>query len=138
MRACTVCGEWYPSAGRDRLDICEPCYTANFAGAQPPLDVHAPRPRARPWKPTSKALTRPATATHAPAGTGPGPHARVLAAAAGGGGRGMTLQDIIDLLLAADAATGLPRDVVITRAVLLAYELGLEQGRKEAHALERD
>jgi hypothetical protein len=43
----------------------------------------------------------------------------------------MTLQDIIDLLLAGDS-TEIPRDVAITRAVLLAYELGLEQGRKEA------
>ena len=44
----------------------------------------------------------------------------------------MTLQDIVDLLLAGDSQ-GIPRDVAITRAVLLAYELGLEQGRKEAH-----
>ena len=39
---CTVCGFWYPQEGRDTLDICEPCYSANFAGAQPPLDIHAP------------------------------------------------------------------------------------------------
>ena len=43
--SCVICGEWYPSAGRDRLDICEPCYTANFAGASPPLDLHAPMAR---------------------------------------------------------------------------------------------
>ena len=44
----------------------------------------------------------------------------------------MTLEDVIALLLAADWGQT-PRDVAITRAVLLAYELGLEQGRKEAH-----
>ena len=41
MQTCTVCGFWYPGCRIDRLDICEPCYTANFAGASPPLDIHA-------------------------------------------------------------------------------------------------
>ena len=44
----------------------------------------------------------------------------------------MTLQDLIDLLLDETRAQT-PREVDITRAVLLAYELGLAQGRHEAH-----
>ena len=39
---CTVCGLWYPGAGRDRLDICTPCLEQNFSGAQPPLDPWTP------------------------------------------------------------------------------------------------
>ena len=42
MQTCTICGLWYPAASRDCLDMCSECYTRNFAGAQPPLDVHAP------------------------------------------------------------------------------------------------
>ena len=44
MICCTVCGDWYPHSGRDRLDICDGCWP-NFAGASPPLDVHAPMAR---------------------------------------------------------------------------------------------
>ena len=44
----------------------------------------------------------------------------------------LTLQDLIDLLLDETRAQT-PREVAITRAVLLAYELGLAQGRHEAH-----
>jgi len=44
--ACTVCGLWYTAPGRDTLDICPPCFRANFAGAQPPLDLRAPSARA--------------------------------------------------------------------------------------------
>lgn len=44
----------------------------------------------------------------------------------------MTLQDLIDLLLDEARATT-PREIAITRAVLLAYELGLAAGRHEAH-----
>ena len=47
----------------------------------------------------------------------------------------MNVQDLIALLLD-EARRETPREVAIIRAVLLAYELGLEQGRKEAHALE--
>lgn len=47
----------------------------------------------------------------------------------------MTLQDLIDLLSTRHATTTLT-DLAITRAVLLAYELGMEHGRREAHALE--
>lgn len=45
MLMCTVCGEWSPCVGGDRLDICEPCFTANFSGTQPPPD-----PWADPWR----------------------------------------------------------------------------------------
>ena len=41
---CTVCGSWYLTRGSDRLDICPDCFAANFAGAQPPLDLGAPPP----------------------------------------------------------------------------------------------
>lgn len=44
----------------------------------------------------------------------------------------MTIQDLIDLLIQEDWAQT-PRDVAITRSVLLAYEMGLAQGRKGAH-----
>ena len=44
----------------------------------------------------------------------------------------MTLDDLIAVLLDAVRAET-PHDVAITRAVLLAYALGLEQGRTEAH-----
>ena len=44
MICCTVCGEWVPGPGQDRLDICDGCWP-NFAGAQPPLDIHAPMAR---------------------------------------------------------------------------------------------
>jgi hypothetical protein len=47
----------------------------------------------------------------------------------------MTLQDLMELLLD-EAHSSVPNDVAIARAVLLAYEMGLEQGRKEAHALD--
>lgn len=40
--ACTVCGEWVPSPGRDRLDICKTCFSQNFAGSQE-LQQGAPR-----------------------------------------------------------------------------------------------
>ena len=43
--ACVVCGEWYHAPGRDTLDICPPCFTENFAGAQPPLETFASRQR---------------------------------------------------------------------------------------------
>ena len=129
MRACTVCGEWYPCR-IDRLDICEPCYDAGFPGARPPLDVHAPRARE-----VMEAYASPEPPDHAAAGAGPGPHARVLATAAGRGALAMTLQHLIDVLstMSQDATL---TDLAITRIVLLAYELGLEQGRKEAHALD--
>ena len=42
---CTVCGCWYDRPGRDTLDICEPCYQANFARAELPLDWAAPGAR---------------------------------------------------------------------------------------------
>ena len=29
---CTVCGEWSPALGPDRLDICRECWRHNFAG----------------------------------------------------------------------------------------------------------
>ena len=41
MICCTICGMGYRAPGRDTLDICPPCFTENFAGAQPPLDVRA-------------------------------------------------------------------------------------------------
>ena len=47
----------------------------------------------------------------------------------------MTLQDLIDVLTTLHTTTTLT-DLAIIRAMLLAYELGLEHGRKEAHALE--
>jgi hypothetical protein len=47
----------------------------------------------------------------------------------------MTLEEVIDLLCQrADAHSLTP--MAIRRLVLLAYELGFEQGRREAHALE--
>ena len=39
---CTVCGEHYPGAARDRLGMCASCYRLNFAGAQLPLDPFHP------------------------------------------------------------------------------------------------
>lgn len=45
MLVCTVCSLWYPALGSDRLEICADCYTQNFAGTQPPLDLHAPPAR---------------------------------------------------------------------------------------------
>ena len=50
----------------------------------------------------------------------------------------MTLEDLIDYLRERAALAEPLSETVIARTVLLAYELGLEQGRKEAHALERD
>ena len=44
----------------------------------------------------------------------------------------MTLDDLIDFLCDECAEQTLSA-MAIRRAVLLAYELGLEQGRKEAH-----
>jgi hypothetical protein len=41
MLCCSVCGDWYPHVGSDRLDICRDCWQANFAGAQPSLDPTA-------------------------------------------------------------------------------------------------
>ena len=41
---CTVCGEWYPTRDLDTLDICPECFAANFAQAQPPLDLAPPPP----------------------------------------------------------------------------------------------
>ena len=38
---CTICGQWYPQVGRDTLDICGPCWQANFHGSQE-LRVDAP------------------------------------------------------------------------------------------------
>jgi hypothetical protein len=32
--SCVVCGEWVQSLGSDRLDICTPCLTLNFAATQ--------------------------------------------------------------------------------------------------------
>ena len=47
----------------------------------------------------------------------------------------MTLQDLIDLLSTLHTTTTLT-DLAITRVVLLAYELGMQAGREEAHALD--
>ena len=44
----------------------------------------------------------------------------------------MTIQHLIDVLTTLRPTTTLT-DLALTRVVLLAYELGLEQGRKEAH-----
>ena len=44
----------------------------------------------------------------------------------------MTLQDLIDFLRDESEEQTLT-ETAIARTVLLAYELGLEQGRKEAH-----
>ena len=41
---CDICGEWYLSAVRDPLELCDGCLP-NFAGAQPPLDIHTPMAR---------------------------------------------------------------------------------------------
>lgn len=40
---CCVCGEWVPSVGPDRLDICADCMTLNFPAVQ---DQHDPGPPA--------------------------------------------------------------------------------------------
>ena len=46
----------------------------------------------------------------------------------------MTLQDLTAFLLEAHRDTAHPpTELTITKCLLLAYELGLEQGRKEAH-----
>ena len=44
----------------------------------------------------------------------------------------MTLQDLIDVLTTLRPTTTLT-DLALTRVVLLAYELGMQAGREEAH-----
>ena len=47
---CTVCGEEYWPTARILLNdanaLCTPCFFANFAGAQPPIDMWGPSARA--------------------------------------------------------------------------------------------
>jgi hypothetical protein len=50
----------------------------------------------------------------------------------------MTLADLIDYLRESAALPEPLSKTVISRVLLLAYDLGLEQGRKEAHGAPSD
>lgn len=34
MLRCSICNDWYPHVGSDRLDICAECLTLNFPATQ--------------------------------------------------------------------------------------------------------
>ena len=122
MHSCTVCNDWYPATGTGITDICVPCLELNFAGAQPPLDIHAPMAR----EALEAYVFRPPD--HAQPGAGPGPHARGLAAAAGRGGRGMTFD--VGLLVYADAV---PLARVDSRYCLGCAEVFVQRRRDQAY-----